>query len=68
MAESKHKEMTNEKTIDNLLQEAERYRFQPDLLELVEKLTKMNPKMDRDDAVKIAFHHFKTQSELGTRN
>lgn len=59
--------MTTSDTIDELLENAEKYRFQSDLLALVDKLLSMNPKMDKTDAIKIAYNHFKTQSKLGTR-
>lgn len=60
--------MTDNTKVKEIMDEAEKYRFLPDLLELVEKLIKMNPKMDKLDATKIAFDHFKTQSKLGARH
>lgn len=59
---------TEEELITEILDKAEKYRFQQDLIELVEKLTQMNPKMEKFEAIKIAFNHFKSQSKLGTRN
>lgn len=60
--------MTDEDVIAQILEKAEKYRFHQDLLNLVERLVKMNPKMDKLDAIKIAYEHFKTQSNLGRRN
>lgn len=59
---------TEQELITEILDKAEKYRFQQDLVELVEKLTQMNPKMEKFEAIKIAFNHFKSQSKLGTRN
>lgn len=56
--------MTSEELIDELLHEAEKLKVREEVLTSMSKLLALNPKMDRYDAVRLAFENVKLHSGL----
>lgn len=56
--------MTSEELIDELLYEAEKLKVREEVLTSMSKLLALNPKMDRYDAVRLAFENVKLHSGL----
>lgn len=53
--------MSNEEIIDEILHEASELKIRAQVIEIFKKITDTNPKMDRVDAMELAFNHVKKE-------
>lgn len=56
--------MTNEEILEEILHESHELGFDKEIFEVVKKITRVNPKMDRVNAYQMALNHLKNGDEI----